>query len=115
MVKTSLFLRAIAPVLVMGAAAYGLTAAHAQTQSGTSEGANTSSSSSVVQKVGKTTKKVANATERTAKKVGKATNKAASRASGAIRRTGEKIGKKLPKGNATPPVDEQGRPGNKAP
>ena len=113
MVKTSLFLRTIPAVLVMSAAAYGLTA-HAQTQSGTHEGASTSSSNSVVQKVEKTTRKIGNATERTAKKVGKATNRAASRASGAVRRTGEKIGKKLPKGNAKPPVDEQGRPGNEA-
>lgn len=114
MIKTALFFRAIPAALVVSAAAYGL-AAHAQTQSGTNEGASTSSNNGVVQKVEKTTKKAVNATERTAKKVGKATSKTASRAAGAVRRTGEKIGKKLPKGNATPPVDEQGRPGNKAP
>lgn len=114
MIKTALFLRTIPAVLVMSAAAYGLTA-HAQTQSGTNEGASSSSSNSVVQKVEKTAKKAVNATERTAKKVGRATSKTASRAAGAVRHTGEKIGKKLPKGSARPPVDEQGRPGNKAP
>lgn len=108
-----LSLRTIAMALTMGAAAYGLTA-HAQTHSGTNEGASTSSGSGVVQKVEKTTRKVGNATERTAKKIGKATDRAALRASGAVRHTGEKIARKLPKGNAKPPVDEQGRPGNEA-
>ncbi|MEO6972084.1 MAG: hypothetical protein ABI135_01485 [Rhodoferax sp.] len=113
MSRISLFLRTLPVALLVGAAACGLSA-QAQTQSGAHEGATTSSDGGVVQGIEKTTKKAANATKRTAKKVGNATSKAASRASGAVRRTGEKIGKKLPKGHEAPPVDEQGRPGNKA-
>lgn len=114
MIKTQSFLRTIPAMLIISAASYGL-AAHAQTRSGANDGAATSANGGVVNGVEKTSKKAANATKRTARKVGKATNKAASRAAGAVRRTGEKIGEKLPKGNATPPVDEQGKPGNKAP
>ena len=113
MIGSSMSFRNLAAILVIGAAAYGLSA-HAQTQSGASDGAGSSSGGSVVQKVEKTTRKAANATKRTARKVGKATSKTASRAAGAVRHTGEKIGKKLPKGNAAPPIDEQGRPGNEA-
>jgi hypothetical protein len=113
MFKISLFFRTLPAALLIGAAAYGLPA-QAQTQSGAHERASGSSGGSVVQSVEKTTKKAAKATKRTAKKVGKATSNAASRASGAVRHTGEKIAKKLPKGNEAPPVDAQGRPGNTA-
>jgi hypothetical protein len=114
MVKVSMFFRTLPLVLFVGAAAYGLSA-QAQTRSGTREGATASSDGGVVQSVEKTTKKAVKATKRTAKKVGHATSNGASRAAGAVRHTGEKIGRKLPKGHEAPPVDEQGRPGNKGP
>ncbi len=113
MSKISLFVRTLPAALLIGAAACALSA-QAQTRSGSREVDTASSDGGVVQSVEKTTKKAVNATKRTAKKVGKATSKAASRAAGAVRHTGEKIGKKLPKGNEKPPVDEQGRPGNEA-
>ena len=113
MFKISSLLRTLPVTLLIGACACAMSV-QAQAQSGSRDVAATSSDGGVVQSVEKTTRKVVKATKRTVKKVGKATSNAARRASGVIRHTGEKIGKKLPKGNEKPPVDEQGRPGNES-
>ncbi|MDR3451480.1 MAG: hypothetical protein P4L96_01585 [Rhodoferax sp.] len=113
MIETSKSFRTLSAILLIGGAAACGLSAHAQAPSGANDGTGTSSGGGVIQKVEKTTKKAVNATERSARKVGHAVGKAASRAAGSVRRTGDKIGEKLPKGNHTPPSDARGPAGDK--
>lgn len=124
MIKFSRPVHALCAILVVGAAACGLSA-HAQSPADTSH-EGSSSSGGVVQKVERTTDKAVHATERTtmkvvhatkrttrkavrgtertAGKVGSAVGKAARHTAGALRRTGDRIGEKLPKGKPAPHV-----------
>lgn len=125
MIKLSRSVRALlSAILVVGAAACGLSA-HAQ---GPTDAGHEGSSSSggVVQKVERTTdkavhaterttmkvvhatkrttRKSVHATERTASKVGSAVGKATRHTAGALRRASDRIGEKLPKGKPAPHV-----------
>ena len=126
MIKIPNSLRMLSAILVIDAAACGLSV-HAQSPSDSDHAQGASSSGGVVQKVEKTTDKAVHATERTTRKVvhatkrttrhavhatertggkvGNAVSRTASRAAGSLRHTGEKIGKKLPKGEPAPHDD----------
>lgn len=124
MIKLHPSVRALLAVLVVGVATCGLSA-HAQSPADAGH-EDSASSGGVVQKVERsadkavhaterttrkvvrgterTSRKAVHATERTAGKVGSAVGHAARHTAGALRRTGDKIGEKLPKGKPAPHV-----------
>ncbi|WP_198971646.1 hypothetical protein [Xylophilus sp. ASV27] len=104
MTTTTSTFRALAAVLAVSAAAYGV-AANAQTTE-----TDPASKPGVVEKTKELGHEAASATKRGAKKVGDATSNAASKSAAAVRHTGERIGSKLPPAPRDEGLNAQGQP-----
>lgn len=101
MKKPTTLMKTLSAVLAVSLCAFGV-AAHAQTAQ---PAAPAASDAKPAAKEG-----VADKTKRVARKTADATKRGANRAAGAVRNTGEKIGKKLPPGPKDDKIDATGQP-----